>query len=62
MSEKRTMFVGKGMVIGVLAGVLISLLVSAITGDQTVWSYMIPIGIAGGMGIGANRTRGCDHE
>lgn len=44
---------GSGMVLGVLIGALIALLVSLITGDTTVWTWAIPVGLAGGLAIGA---------
>ena len=45
------------MVGGIIVGALIALLVSTLTNDQSVWSYMIPIGVACGLAVGAGRPR-----
>lgn len=59
--EKQSKFqlnAGTGMVLGTLVGALIALLVSTVTGDQTVWSWAVPAGLASGLAIGAGRARG----
>ena len=48
---------GTGMALGALLGALVALIVSAVTGDQTVWSWAIPVGLASGLAIGAERAR-----
>ena len=48
---------GTGMTAGVFVGAIVALLVSAITGDQSVWSWANPVGLAGGLAIGAGRER-----
>ncbi|MDX1436164.1 MAG: hypothetical protein R3335_05095 [Anaerolineales bacterium] len=48
---------GTGMALGTIAGALIALVVSLITGDQAVWSWAIPVGLASGLAIGAGRQR-----
>jgi hypothetical protein len=49
---------GTGMALGAILGGLIALVVSAITGDQSVWSWAVPVGLATGLAIGAGRQRG----
>ena len=49
---------GTGMVGGIFVAALISLFVSYITGDQSVWSWSIPVGLASGLAIGAGHQRG----
>ena len=45
--------VGSGMGLGVAIGALMALLVSTITGDQSIWSWAIPVGLACGLAVGA---------
>jgi hypothetical protein len=44
---------GTGMVMGILVSAAIALLVGFITGDSSVWSWAIPVGLACGLAIGA---------
>jgi hypothetical protein len=48
---------GTGMAGGVIVGALIALIVSAITGDQSIWAWAIPVGLASGLAVGAGRDR-----
>lgn len=43
---------GTGMVGGVVVGALVALIVSTITGDQSVWAWAIPVGLASGLAMG----------
>lgn len=45
--------VGTGMVMGILVSAAIALLVGSITGDNSIWSWAIPVGLASGLAIGA---------
>lgn len=45
-------YIGQGMGIGIVIGALIALIVNITTGDDSVWSYMIPIGVSMGVPIG----------
>ena len=45
-------YIGQGMGIGIAIGALIALIVNITTGDDSVWSYMIPIGASMGVPIG----------
>jgi MFS family permease len=42
---------GTGMVAGILIGAMIALAVSAMTGDQSIWNWAIPFGLATGLAI-----------
>ncbi len=48
---------GRGMVAGIFVGAAVALAVSVITGDQSIWSWAIPVGLAVGLAIGAGRQR-----
>lgn len=48
---------GTGMTLGIISAVLISLLVSAITGNNEIWNWSIPVGLAMGLAIGAGHHR-----
>ncbi len=55
-NNKSTAFNGKMMTISILIAALVALIVSLTTGDQTVWVYMIPIGVAVGTAISNGQT------
>lgn len=44
---------GRGMAMGIAAMVLVSILVNWTTGDDSIWSWSIPVGVAIGTAIGA---------
>lgn len=48
---------GTGMVAGVVAGAVIAIAVSTLTGDQTIWQWAIPVGVAAGLAIGAGKQQ-----
>lgn len=48
---------GAGMAAGTLIGAFVALLVSSLTGDQSIWSWAIPAGLASGLAVGAGRER-----
>ncbi|MFZ1395289.1 MAG: hypothetical protein WAS33_00230 [Candidatus Promineifilaceae bacterium] len=43
---------GTGMALGVFIGAAVALLVHLTTGDSTIWSWAIPVGLACGLAIG----------
>lgn len=47
---------GTGMVLGVVFGTAVALIVSLITGDGSIWSWAIPVGLATGLAIGAGKS------
>lgn len=53
-----TLNAGTGMAFGVVAGALIAVLVSIVTGDNSVWSWAIPVGMATGLAVGVGRSHG----
>jgi hypothetical protein len=55
MNKKFELNAGTGMVAGVFVAALVALVVSMITGDDAVWTWAIPVGIAVGLAIGAGR-------
>jgi hypothetical protein len=55
--QNLTLNAGTGMVAGVIIAAIIALLVSATTGDQSIWSWAIPVGLATGLAIGAGRQQ-----
>lgn len=57
MNKKLHLNAGTGMVAGIFVAALIALLVSTVTGDNAVWSWAIPVGVAVGLAIGAGRQR-----
>lgn len=58
----RQLNAGTGMVGGIVVGALVALIVSALTGDQAVWSWTIPVGLAAGLAIGAGRQQARRHD
>lgn len=50
--SKLQLNAGTGMAGGVIIGALIALVVSAIIGDQSVWAWAIPVGLAVGLAVG----------
>lgn len=48
---------GTGMVAGIITAALVALLVSSVTGDNSVWSWAIPVGLASGLAVGAGQQR-----
>lgn len=46
---------GTGMVAGVIIGVVVALIVSVTMGDDAVWSWAIPVGVAVGLAVGAKK-------
>ena len=55
--QNLTLNAGTGMVAGIFVATMIALLVSASTGDQSIWSWAIPVGLATGLAIGAGREQ-----
>jgi hypothetical protein len=45
------------MLVSILISAFVALLVSTATGDQTVWAYMIPLGVATGTAIHAGQNK-----
>ena len=61
--QNETTFMQKYIIfISILISAAIALGVSAITGDQTVWAYMIPLGIATGVAIKAGQSKASHIE
>ena len=52
-----TLNAGNGMVLGAVVGALIALLVNAVTGNSSIWTWAIPVGLAIGLAIGAGRSQ-----
>jgi hypothetical protein len=48
---------GTGMGAGAIGGALVALLVSSVTGDASIWSWAVPVGLAVGLAIGAGRAK-----
>lgn len=48
---------GTGMGAGAIGGALVALAVSAVTGDTSIWSWAVPVGLAVGLAIGAGRSQ-----
>lgn len=48
---------GTGTVLGVFIGAAVALLVHQTTGDSTIWSWAIPVGLACGLSIGAGKQK-----
>ncbi|MCI0397457.1 MAG: hypothetical protein L0332_19335 [Chloroflexi bacterium] len=48
---------GSGMALGVIVAAVIALIVSLITGDNDIWIWAIPVGVAVGLAIGARAGR-----
>ena len=48
---------GTGMAAGALIGGAAALVISALTGDNSVWSWAIPVGLAIGLAFGAGNQR-----
>ena len=53
--SKLQLNAGTGMALGALIGALVAWIVSSVTGDQAVWSWAVPVGLASGLAIGAGR-------
>lgn len=49
---------GTGMAGGVIIGALMALVISTITGDQSVWAWAIPVGLSIGLAVGAGNQKG----
>lgn len=47
---------GTGMVLGILIGAAAALIIESITGDNSIWSWAIPVGLACGLAIGSGRS------
>jgi hypothetical protein len=52
-SKKFRLNAGTGMVLGIITAVLISLVVTLLTGNGDIWLWSIPVGVAGGLAVGA---------
>lgn len=55
--SKRQLNAGTGMAGGVIIGALVALVISTLTGDQTIWAWAIPVGLACGLSIGAGNQK-----
>lgn len=53
---------GTGMAMGVLISAAMALVVQVITGDGSVWSWAIPVGLATGLAIGTAGTKKNNSE
>ena len=59
MNQKsESSFLQKNIIlVSILISAFVSLIVSLSTGDQTVWGFMIPIGVATGVAIHSGTNR-----
>lgn len=48
---------GTGAAAGVLVAAILSLIVDLVTGDSSIWTWGIPVGLALGVAIGAGRGK-----
>jgi hypothetical protein len=48
---------GSGMALGVIVAAVIALVASFTTGDNSIWLWAIPVGLAVGLAIGAGAAR-----
>lgn len=55
--KRLTLNAGTGMALGALGAVLVGFLVQAVTGDRSIWQWIMPIGIAMGVALGAGHER-----
>ena len=53
MKNNKKLNAGKGMALGIVISAAVALLVQVLTGDSTIWSWAIPVGLATGLAIGA---------
>ncbi len=58
MNNKFQLNAGTGMTAGIIVAALIAVIVSSVTGDNAVWSWAVPVGLAVGLAIGAGREKG----
>lgn len=56
MKQIMQLNAGSGMALGAVGGALVALLVSTTTGDTSVWTWAVPVGLASGLAIGAGRA------
>ena len=56
MKNKKKLNAGTGMTLGVIIGAAIALIVQLITGDSSIWSWAIPVGLAVGLAVGAGNN------
>ena len=54
-NKMKKLNLGTGMVLGIFLSAALALVVQLITGDSTVWSWAIPVGLACGLAIGAGK-------
>lgn len=50
---KMKLNAGTGMGLGAVIAAVVALVVSAVTGDQAIWSWAIPVGVAVGLAVGS---------
>ena len=62
MKNNLKLNAGTGMALGTLVGAAIALLVHTITGDSTIWSWALPVGLAVGLAIGAGQSSRKEKE
>ena len=51
----------RGMVAGIFVGATVALAVSAITDNQSIWAWAIPVGLAVGLAFGPGRQRNSEE-
>jgi hypothetical protein len=56
--SKLQLNAGTGMAGGVIIGALMALVISAVTGDQSVCAWAIPVGLAVGLAVGVGNQKG----
>lgn len=59
--KRFTLNAGTGMALGALGAMLMGFLVQAVTGDSSIWQWIMPIGIAMGLALGASHERTQDE-
>jgi hypothetical protein len=55
-SKRFQLNAGTGMALGVLVAGLVALIVSLTTGDNNIWTWAIPVGVASGLAVGAGNA------
>ncbi len=56
MKNNKKLNAGKGMTLGIVISAAVALVVQLVTGDGSIWSWAIPVGLATGLAIGAGNN------
>ncbi len=62
MKNNKKLNAGKGMTLGIVISAAVALVVQLLTGDGSIWSWAIPVGLATGLAVSAGNSAAANED